>query len=110
MRLKSVGWVALVLAVAGGPARGAHCGACAYPAAAVAPEQCCPPVVRYRVCYQPVVEERTRVCYRPVYRTVMQECSYTVCRPVFEQHVCPEVTPVCRSVVEEYEVPRRYCT
>ena len=79
MRLMCLGWAAAALAglVAGGDARAAHCGACAYPAAAVAPEQCCPPVVRYRVCYRPVVEERTRVCYRPVYRTILQECCTT---------------------------------
>ena len=37
-----------------GGARASHCGACNYPTAGVCAEQCCPPVVRYRVCYQPV--------------------------------------------------------
>ena len=67
------------------PAEAAHCGACAYPVQAALPEQCCLPAVRYRVCYQTVLEDQTRTCYRPVYRTVMKECRYTTYRPVYEQ-------------------------
>src|SRR5437773_892746 len=70
-----------------GTARAAHCGACCYPTRVVCQEQCCVPEVRYRVCYQEVWEEQTRVCYRPVMHTVMKECAYTTCRPVYEQHL-----------------------
>src|SRR4051794_10346087 len=96
MRLKSVGWAAFALTglgLGGTPARAAHCGACGYPAAAVAPEQCLPPVARYRVRYQPVMEQQTRTAYRTCYRTEWREESYTVMRQVYEQHVAQETVP-----------------
>src|SRR5262249_10928999 len=71
-----------------GTAEAAHCGACRYPVCHHRAEQCCMPEVRYKVCYQTVIEERTKTCYRPVYQTVMRECRYTVCKPVYEQHFC----------------------
>src|SRR6185436_20666324 len=71
----------LGLGVCGNAVRASHCGACAYPAHCCTPEQCCLPTVRYKVCYQTVVEEQSRTCYRPVYRTVMRECRYTCHRP-----------------------------
>ena len=61
------------LAACGGAAQAGHCGASKYPAVSCCPEQCCPPVVRYRVRYQTVVEEHSKICYRPVYTTVMKE-------------------------------------
>ena len=70
-----------------GTAQAGHCGACRYPVCHRSAEQCCMPEVRYRVCYQTVIEEHTKTCYRPVYQTVMRECRYTVCKPVYEQHV-----------------------
>src|SRR5262245_17722165 len=96
------------LTVFAGASRAAHCGACCYPAAVVCQEQCCVPEVRYRVCYQEVWEERTRVCYRPVMHTVIRECTFTTCRPVYEQHQRECRYTVRRPVVEEYMVPRRY--
>src|SRR5262245_57702898 len=74
------------LAAAVSPAAAAHCGACGYPAPTCCPDQCCLPVVRYRICYKTVVEEQTEVCYRPVYQTVLKECRETVCKPVYEKH------------------------
>ena len=53
-------------------AQAAHCGACRYPTPCVAPEQCCPPVDRHRVAYQPVSELQTRSATGPVNRTVYE--------------------------------------
>src|SRR3954454_5034898 len=75
------GWMASAT-----PAEAPHCGACAFPAQNICAEQCRLPEVRYRVCYQTVVEEQTQVCHRPVYRTVLKECRSTSYRPVYEQH------------------------
>src|SRR5262245_60918634 len=97
MRLRTMGWAACLLSglgLGGTPVRAAHCGACGYPAAAVAPEQCMPPVVQYRVRYQPVLEQQTRTCYRTVYRCELRDECYTVMRPVVEHHVREEVVPV----------------
>ena len=84
MRHYVLGWAAVALAGLGpvGPARAAHSGATAYPAAAVCPDQCAPPVVRYKVCYRPVWEEHTKVCYRPVYQTEYRQVCDTVMRPL----------------------------
>ena len=48
-----------------------HCGACQYPAAVVAVEQCSP--VRYRVCQRVVAEEVPVTSYKAVYDTVLKE-------------------------------------
>src|SRR5262249_55936010 len=93
----------LVAAVLGltalaGPAAASHCGACAYPAQPCCPEQCELPAVRYRVCYQTVVEEKLEVCYRPVYHTVMRECRTTCYKPVYEQCVRTEKYTICKPV------------
>ena len=48
-----------VWAAAGTTARAQHCGACTYPDSCCSPEQQCMPRVRYRCCYETVVEERT---------------------------------------------------
>src|SRR5438477_121838 len=101
----AVAVIVLAAAVAA-PARAAHCGASGYPAGCAAPENCCPPAVRFKVCYQTVTEYQTRVCQRPVYRTVMRECRTTVCKPVYEQHLRECRYTTCRPVVECYEVPR----
>ena len=77
------------------PAAASHCGACAYPVQMGCAEQCNLPAVRYRVCYQTVVEDQKQICYRPVYRTVMKECRYTTYRPVYEQHVRDQVSRGC---------------
>src|SRR5436309_15845621 len=104
-------WV-LAVATAGlafpGGARAAYCGASDYPAGCAAPENCCAPAVRYKVCYKTVVDYETRVCQRPVYRTVMRECRYTTCRPVYEQQWRECRTTTCRPVVESYPVVRHY--
>src|SRR5262249_30462920 len=112
MRLKLE---SLALAVAfasfgseGGSARAAHCGACGYPQSCFSQEQCCLPKIRYRVGYQTLVEEQTKVCYRPVYQTTMKECRYTVCKPVYERHVRECRYTVARPVWEEYNVVRKY--
>src|SRR5262245_6149410 len=107
-RIVALTLLAVVPLWAAGVARAAHCGACAYPQGAAAPEQCRMPQVQYRVCYRTVVEEQNCVCYRPVYNTVLQECRYTAYRPVYEQHV-RECRQTCyRPVYEDYDVVRRY--
>src|SRR5262249_46666829 len=101
MRLKVALWIGAVLTtlgVADGSAQGSHCGACSYPTSSCCPDQCCMPRVRTRVCYQTIVENRTKVCYRPVYHTVLKECRYTTSRPVYEQHYRECRYTVCRPV------------
>src|SRR5262252_8813836 len=73
MRTKLLVALTAVLGAAG-TAQAAHCGACRYPAWHCHAEQSCMPEVRYKVCYQTVIEEHTKTCYRPVYQTVMREC------------------------------------
>src|SRR4051794_22105531 len=90
------------VAVSASCARAAHCGASAYPAQPLGPEQCCPPPVRHQVCYKTVWEDQTRTCYRPVYQTVLHECRYTVMHPVYETHVRQQRCIVNRPVYEEY--------
>src|SRR5262249_31558511 len=97
------GWMASAT-----PAEASHCGACGFPAQTICAEQCQMPEVRYRVCYQTVVEEQRRVCYRPVYRTVMKECRSPSWRPVYEQHVRTEKYTVQKPVYEDYDVVRKY--
>src|SRR5262245_15533331 len=84
------------LVVLAAPANASHCGAARYPVALPGPEvaapapapafaeQCCPPAVHHRICYQTIIEDQPRVCYRPVYQTVLKECRYTSMRPVYE--------------------------
>src|SRR5947209_9986583 len=88
---------------------GSHCGATAYPASCCFQEQCGPPEVKYRVCYCPVVEEKTEVCYRPVYRTVLRECRTTVCQPVYEHHTREVHFTSYRPCREAYNVTQKYC-
>lgn len=127
MRLKSVLQLiaALAAVLAGETAVKAHCGCESYPAACC-PSECCYPRVRYRTCYQTVVEERPRMVCQPCYRTEMRECRYTVCKPVWEEFdvtrkytVCKTVQEqhvrecrytVCKPVWEEYTVQQRYVT
>ena len=90
------------------PASAAHCGACDYPAPCCEPEQCCMPVVRYRVCYRTVEEEQPCVCYRQVFHTVMKECRSVCYKTVYEQHVRQEHYTVCKPVYEDYNVARKY--
>lgn len=101
----------------------AHCGAVKTHAA---PDPCCFPKIRYKTCYQTVVEERPKVTYQTVKRTEMKECRQIVCRPVWEEHeevrkyvVCKPIYEhkvrehreiVCRTVWEEYQVPVKYYT
>src|SRR5262249_4882553 len=98
--------VGVVLLPAGASA--AYCGACAYPVQPCNPEQCCLPVVRYRICYRTVVEEQKCVSYRPTYHTVLKECHYITVRPVYEQHWKECRSTTLRPVWEEYEVPHKY--
>src|SRR5688572_18466548 len=107
MRLKFV--FPLVAALAAvmalqSPARAAHCGASAYPAACC-PDSCCYPKVRYKTCWQTVVEDQTRVCYKNVYKTVMKECRYTVCKPVYETVEKECRYTVCKPVYTEETIP-----
>src|SRR5437667_12287065 len=99
--------VLTALTLLAGQARAAHCGACGYPSGVVCQEQCCVPEVRYRVCYQEVWEDQTRVCYKPIMHTVMKSCTFTTCRPVYEQHLRECRVTVRKPVVEEYCVPCR---
>ena len=46
------------LVVLATPASASHCGACNYPPCAAPQEQCCPPVVQHRICYQTIVEDQ----------------------------------------------------
>src|SRR5438132_1593402 len=84
-----------VVVVAGPTATawGAHCGACRFPVCC--PQTRCLPAVRYRVCYQTVMEDRTCIAYRPVYQTVLKECRSTTYCPVYEQHVREHRYVVC---------------
>src|SRR5262249_9056746 len=107
MRLK-VAFAVLALAGLARPAAALHCGARSYPVGACSPDQCAVPCVRYKVCYQTVVENKTDVCYRPVYRTVMKELRWTDCKPVYEQHLRDQAYTTCRPVYEERDVVRRY--
>ena len=66
------------------------------------------PQVRYRVCYQTVVESQTCVCYRKVYHTVMRECKYTSYKKCYEQRCREEKYTVCKPVWEDYDVVRKF--
>ena len=79
-----------------GAARAAHCGACRFPVSC--PATTCLPTVRYHVCYQTVVEDRTCIRYRPVYQTVLKECRTTTYCPVYEQRVREHLTHGARLV------------
>ena len=80
-------WTLAALLVAPLAAPAGHCGLCGYPAAAVAPEQCMPPVFASRVAYQPVSEIVNEVAYRPVTRTTYQSVTDTAYRTVYDQQV-----------------------
>jgi hypothetical protein len=100
--------VLAALLAAESPSRAANCcGATAY-SEACCPQPSCYPTVRYRTCYQTVVEEQTRTCYRMVPRTVMKEVRETVCKPVYDTTVQEFSQTVCRPVWEEYQVPQTY--
>jgi hypothetical protein len=79
-----------------------HCGAVAAPACGADP--CCYPKVRYKTCYQTVVEERCKTVWQTVHKTIEKECRYTVCRPVWEtvEQDCKKI--VCKPVWEEKQV------
>ena len=111
MRLKFA--FALAAALAGWmasakPAQASHCGACAFPEQTLGAEQCCVPQVRYRVCYQTIVEDQTQTCYRQVFHTVMKECRSTSWSPVYEQCYRTVNYTVQRPVYENYDVVRKY--
>jgi hypothetical protein len=76
-------------------------GACA---PSCCPEACCVPKVRYKTCYQTVVECKDVCTYETVQRTIMKECRYTICKPVYEEQVreCRKI--VCETVWEERQV------
>ena len=111
MRPKFAGLIAaalIVVAAQANPSSAAYCGACAYPSASCSPDQYRLPVVRYRVCYQDVVEDQPRVCFRPVYRTVLKERCVTTCQPVIEQHLRECHYTCTRPVCDVEEVMHKY--
>jgi hypothetical protein len=68
-------------------------------------DNCCNyPRVRYKTCYQNVVEERQVTTCKTVQKTIMKECRYTVCKPVEEVQVreCRKI--VCKPVWEEKQI------
>src|SRR5207244_7619820 len=67
----------LGIAVCGQTASATHCGACRFPRGMTSNHQLCMPIVRHKVCYQTVCEDRVCVKCRPVYQTTMKECRYT---------------------------------
>jgi len=67
-------------------------------------ETCCYPKVRYKTCYQNVIEEQTKVCYQTVQKTVMKECRQVVCKPVWEEKIVECRKSVCKPVWEEKQV------
>lgn len=80
----------------------ADCGApsCCSPCADV----CSYPKVRYKTCYQNVVENRTKVCYQTVQKTIMKECREVVCKPVWEEKIVEQTRVVCKPVWEEKQI------
>src|SRR5262249_52402751 len=107
MRLTIASLLAALAWLLAGPGQtahaGRHCGACTYPSECICKEQCCQPTVRYKVCYQTVVEEQQQVCYRPIYRTVMKECRYTIYKPCYETHYRDCKYTVCKTITEPYD-------
>src|SRR5437879_623281 len=90
----------LAFTLADSAAQARHCGACAFPRTLHSAHQSCMPVVRYKVCYQTVCEDRVCVKYRPVYQTTMKECRYTTCEKVYEQCVKEHRYCVSRPIWE----------
>jgi hypothetical protein len=95
--------VTALLVVVGcvGSVQAGDCGACP-------PEPCCVPKLRYKTCYQTVVEERIKTHYQIVHKTIEKECRYVVCKPVYEivEKECKKI--VCKPVWEEKQV--KVCT
>ena len=83
-------------------AQAQHHGAVA--AAPCGGDPCCYPKVRYKTCYQTVVEEQCKTVWQNCYKTIEKECHYTVCRPVWEcvEKECKKI--VCKPVWEEKQV------
>jgi hypothetical protein len=67
-------------------------------------DTCCYPKVRYKTCYQNVIEEQTRTCYQTVQKTVMKECREVVCKPVWEEKIVECRKIVCKPVWEEKQI------
>jgi hypothetical protein len=72
------------------------------------PDHCAQPRIRYKTCYQTVVEEKKVTCYETVTKTVMKEVKEVVCKPVYEtkEIECKQV--VCKPVWEEKQI--KVCT
>ncbi|MCS7166165.1 MAG: hypothetical protein RMI91_12760 [Gemmatales bacterium] len=72
------------------------------------PDHCAQPRIRYKTCYQTVVEEKKITCYETVTKTVMKEVKEVVCRPVYEtkEVECKQI--ICKPVWEEKQV--KVCT
>jgi hypothetical protein len=93
---------ALVVLAAGNAAYAGNC--CGVPTPPCG-DCCYQPKIKYKTCYQTIVEERQVTCYKTVHRTVMKECRQVVCKPVWEcvEKECRKV--VCKPVWEEKCVP-----
>jgi hypothetical protein len=67
-------------------------------------DNCNYPRVRYKTCYQTVVEEKQVTTCKTVQKTIMKECRYTVCKPVEETQIreCRKI--VCKPVWEEKQI------
>lgn len=84
------------------PSQASHCGA--HYAPSHCGNECYYPKLRYKTCYQTVVEERTKTCYKLVPKTIYKECRYIVCKPVWETQYreCRKI--VCRKVWVEKKI------
>ena len=71
-------------------------------------DPCGQPRLRYKTCYQTVVEDCIKTRYQVVHKTIEKECRYTVCKPVWEtvEKECKKI--VCKPVWEEKQV--KVCT
>ena len=83
------------------------CDSAAY-ASGGCPDACCYPKVRYKTCYQTVVEECPRTVWQDCPKTVMKECRYQVCKPVTETIMKECRYQVCKPVYEEREFVKRW--
>jgi hypothetical protein len=67
-------------------------------------EACNYPKIRYKTCYQTVVEEHQVTRCKTVQRCVNKEVRYTVCRPVEETQMREVHKLVCKPVWEEKKI------
>ncbi len=67
-------------------------------------DACCYPKIRYKTCYQNVVEEHQVTRCVTQQRTINKECRYIVCKPVEEVQQREIHKIVCKPVMEEKQI------